>query len=185
MKSVSLFISSLPLVFLTFCKETSTHTVSPLISKNPNISYTQVAYNNTKGYDESGTIIKHFYCPDTKTEFPPINLKDWEKVPAVYDRLPKYEETIDGTSIHHYGVKENSLIKHYTIKLPKLARYTGPVSVSFQSAVKNELVVVVQAVQTAEDTIVGYRFLSGGVGGSKISHYHFLTEDEVQIATGY
>jgi hypothetical protein len=42
--------------------------------------------------------------------------------------------------------------------------------------------VVIQIAQSAKDTIVGYRFLTGGVGGSKISDYHFLNDDEVKKA---
>ena len=145
-------------------------------------SCTKDAYDNTKGCCENGDIITSFYCPDAVSSFPPIEIKDWNKVPAVNGRLPTYEETINGTAIHHYGEKANNLIKPYPMTLPKLARYIGPSSISTNSPKKDELVVVIQIVQTHKDTIVGYRFLTGGVGGSKISDYHFLNDDEVKKA---
>lgn len=66
------------------------------------------------------------------------------------------------------------------MQLPKLARYINPSLSSIDSPRKDELVVVVQIVQTPEDTIVGYRFLSGGVGGSVYRDFHFLTDEEVK-----
>ena len=35
---------------------------------------------------------------------------------------------------------------------------------------------------TAKDTIVGYRYLTGGVGGSTFHDFRFLTEEEVKKA---
>jgi hypothetical protein len=58
--------------------------------------------------------------------------------------------------------------------LPKLAYVKNP------STGKNNLVIVIQIVQTAQDTVVGYRYLTGGVGGSVFHDFHFLTEDEVK-----
>ncbi len=150
--------------------------------KTDSIAYTQDAYDNTKGCCENGDIITYFYCPDVVSTFPPIDIKDWDKVPAVNGRLPTYKETMNGTAIHHYGEKANNLIKPYPMNLPKLARYIGPASISINSPKKDEIVVVIQIAQSAKDTIVGYRFLTGGVGGSKISDYHFLNDDEVKKA---
>ena len=89
------------------------------------------------------------------------------------DRFPSYAETMNGTSIHHYGEKKNSLIKPYSMLLPKLAYLKT-------SSENNKLVIVIQIVQTAQDTVVGYRYLTGGVGGSAFHNFHFLTEDEVK-----
>jgi hypothetical protein len=142
--------------------------------------YNVYQYNNTKGYWENGEIITNFYCPDAKSGFPPIDIKSWDKTPAVNGRFPTYEETMNGTAIHHYGEKENSLVKPYNMTLPRLARYIGSSSITINGPMKNELVVVIQIVQTAQDTIVGYRFLTGGVGGSAFRDYHFLTQKEVE-----
>ena len=166
------------------CSDTETDAnVNPFAeAEKTEMAYTTDQYNNTKGYWENGELITHFYCPDAKGTFPPIDLKSWDKTPAINGRLPTYEETTNGTAIHHYGEKENVFVKPYYLKLPKLARYIGPSSVSVNGPMKNELVVVIQIAQTPKDTIVGYRFLTGGVGGSTISDYHFLTDDEVKEA---
>lgn len=58
--------------------------------------------------------------------------------------------------------------------LPKLAYYKNA------STGKDNLVVVIQIVQTAKDTVVGYRYLTGGVGGSVFHDFRFLTDEEVK-----
>lgn len=161
---------------------TSAPDAATLFSKTDSIAYTQDAYDNTKGCYENGDIILYFYCPDAVSTFPPIDIKDWDKVPSVNGRLPTYKETMNGTAIHHYGEKANNIIKPYPMTLPKLARYAGPSYITTNSPKKDEIVVVIQIAQSAKDTIVGYRFLTGGVGGSKISDYHFLNDDEVKKA---
>jgi hypothetical protein len=129
-------------------------------------------YNNTKGYWEDGRIINEFDCPDSKF-FPAIELKSWNKIRVVNGRFPTYAETMNGTSIHHYGEKENKSIKPYNMLMPKLA------TCYIKSLKRREMVVVIQIVQTPSDTIVGYRYLTGGCGGSAFRNFHFLTDDEV------
>lgn len=143
-----------------------------------NVKYTgQVSYDNFKGYWENGDIITSWDCPDSKF-FPPIRLEDWDKTPVVNGRFPTFDEILQGISIHHYGEKENSDVKPYNMTLPKLAYCYS------HATKKIELVVVIQMVQTAKDTIVGYRYLSGGVGGALIEAFHFLTDEEISKLEG-
>ncbi len=130
-------------------------------------------YANNKGYWESGQLITKFDCPDSRF-FPPIDIKAWDKTPVVNGRFPTYAETMKGISIHHYGEKKSSLIKPYPMTLPKLAYCYNP------STGRQEVVVVIQIVQTAKDTVVGYRYLTGGVGGSVFHDFRFLTDDEIK-----
>lgn len=130
-------------------------------------------YNTTNGYYDNGNLITEFDCPDDRS-FPPIDIKSWNKIPVVNGRLPTYEETRNGTAIHHYGEKESANVKPYAIKLPRLAYRTDNV------LMKDSVVVVIQIVKTAHDTIVSYRYLSGGCGGSKFHNFHFLSEEEVK-----
>ena len=125
---------------------------------------------DTKGYDETG-IYKNFDCPDDLS-FAPIDLRYWNKTPAVNGRLPTYKETRNGLAIHHYKGYPDA--RPFYMKLPKLAYTYSP------SQRKKELVVVIQIVQTSMDTVVGYRYLSGGCGGSVFRDFHFLTEDEIK-----
>jgi hypothetical protein len=96
----------------------------------------------------------------------------------VNGRFPTFSEILQGISIHHYGEKENPDVKPYAMTLPKLAYCYS------DAKKKKELVVVIQIVQTAKDTIVGYRHLSGGVGGALIESFHFLTDEEVAKLEG-
>ena len=109
--------------------------------------------------------------------FPAIDIKSWEKTPVVNGRLPTREETSNGTSLLYYDHPTPD-IKPYKMTLPKLAYYNK------QDAQKGELVVVIQVVQTAEDTMVGYRPLAGGNGASYFSEFRFLTDEEVKKVTG-
>lgn len=144
---------------------------------NEDAPYTLAEYNNTKGYFENGEIIKQFDCPDAIGLFPPINIKSWNKIPIVNGRLPTYEETKNGKSIHHYGEGENPDIRPYNMALPKLAYRRNPLT-----NLDNDIVVVIQIVQTSKDTIVGYRYLTGGVGGSVFSDFRFLADREIAKA---
>lgn len=139
----------------------------------PKVEYSSDAYNNTKGYYNNGEIIKEFNCPDDKN-FPPVEIKLWKETPVVNHRLPTYEETTNGTAIFHYGEKENSVVKPFYLTLPKLAYFPNPLTKL------NEIVIVIQIVQTANDTIVGYRYLTGGCGGSLYHNFNFLTDDELK-----
>ena len=162
--------------------------VEPFTSGKPAASIYQ--YNNTKGYGENGSLIIDFNCPDD-TSFPPISINSWDKIRVVNGRLPTYEETKNGTSIHHYGEKKNPDVKPYHMILPKLAYYdNGPTKLVFDSKtgkeiMQPEVVVVIQVVKTSTDTVVGYRYLSGGCGGGKFHKFHFLTDEEVRDAVGY
>lgn len=136
-----------------------------------------VVYSDTKGIGANGEVYTSFDCPDALS-FPPINIKTWDKTPVVNGRLPTYEETHNGMSIHHYGGEANKFVKVYDMTLPRLA------SVYSNRTKQYETVVVIQIVQTAKDTVVGYRYLTGGCGGSLFRNFHFLTVPEIQKATG-
>jgi hypothetical protein len=134
-------------------------------------------YNNNKGFWESGQLITEFDCPDAHRDFPPVNMKQWYKVPVVNGRLPSYEETKNGAALHHYGEKENPNVKPYNMLLPKLATYYNPLMNT------NQIVIVIQIAQTAKDTVVSFRYPGGGCGGNTFSHFHFLNNDEVKKVT--
>lgn len=173
---------SFSLCFLLACtKNESTETQKPFAvgemypaANTDDIKdYTQDSVD-TKG-ERGGEIYTHFDCPDSRF-FSPIDIKTWDKTPVVNGRLPTYEETLDGMSIHHYGEKENAYVKPYTMTLPKLASIYRP------STGKDEIVLVIQIVQTYKDTVVGYRYFSGGCGGSLFRDFHFLTDEEIKKA---
>ncbi|MES2763052.1 MAG: hypothetical protein V4677_12640 [Bacteroidota bacterium] len=134
-------------------------------------------YSDTKGMGAGGDIFTDFDCPDA-LDFPPIDIKNWDKIPVVNGRLPTYEETHNGMSIHHYGGEANNAVKVYNMSLPRLA------SIYSKRTKQFETVVIIQIVQSAKDTVVGYRYLTGGCGGSLLKNFHFLTVPEIQKVTG-
>ena len=135
-----------------------------------------VIYSDTKGIG-NGAIFTDFDCPDAK-DFLPIDIKHWDKTPVVNGRLPTYEETHNGMSIHHYGGEANNLVKVYNMNLPRLASFYN------KRTKQQEVVVVIQIVYTPKDTVVGFRYLTGGCGGSLFRDFHFLTVPEIQKVTG-
>lgn len=157
-------------------------TVTPKTTINTKEAKTEydlnhVVYSDTKGIGNAGDIFTSFDCPDALV-FSPIDIKNWDKTPIVNGRLPTYEETHNGMSIHHYGGEANKSVKVYPMSLPRLA------SIYSDRTKQYETVIVIQIVQTAKDTVVGYRYLTGGCGGSAFKNFHFLTVPEIQKVTG-
>lgn len=176
-KNNYLFVVLISLSLIMSCNDNKISNVSVnneiVYPPKQKVEYSSEAYNSTKGYYNNGEIIKEFDCPDDKN-FPPVDVKSWKKIPVVNDRLPTYEETTNGTAIFHYGEKKNSVVKPFYMSLPKLAYITNPLTNL------NEIVIVIQIVQTANDTIVGYRYLTGGCGGSLFHNFNFLTDNELK-----
>lgn len=183
----SFFLCTTSLVVLLACSNKSAEKTNDIYPYNLN----DTAYSlDTRGYSDDGQIITQFDCPDSKDFFPPVNIKLWDKVPVVNGRLPTYKETLNGTSIHTYKGKNNREVWPYAMNLPRLAYCMNSSdrlvldSSSHKIVFRPELVVVIQIVQTAKDTLVGYRYLTGGVGGSSFRDFHFLTKEEVDKEVG-
>lgn len=139
---------------------------------------------DTRGYWGSGEIITEWNCPDSRF-FPAIDLKNWEKTPVVAGRFPTYSETINGSAIHTYENGRDKNVSLVNIKLPKLAyflRYNG-FDGNQSDTNSSEIVMIIQMVQYKTDTIVGFRYLSGGVGGTTLKHFRFLNEQEIENTT--
>lgn len=114
-----------------------------------------------------------WYCPDNIIGFPPVDVRELDAVPVVANRLPTREETQNGTSLMYIDAAEIPDAYPLDIPLPALARFYS------ESTRKNELVVVIQAVATDNDTVLGFRFASGGNGSARFHELGFLTEEEI------
>ncbi|MCB9335262.1 MAG: hypothetical protein H6586_03880 [Flavobacteriales bacterium] len=114
-----------------------------------------------------------WYCPDNLFGFPAVNLKDWKNVPVIQDRLPTQEETRNGSSLIFVEILKYPDAKAMNIQLPQLANYYSPYTK------KTELVIVIQAIEIENDTIVGFRYLNGGNGSSHYREVDFISENEV------
>lgn len=128
-------------------------------------------------FTTNGQTPKLWNCPDSK-QFPSFDKKSWDKIPVVNGRLSTEKETRSEISITYYDKKKTPDAKAYNMTLPKLASYFNPWTK------KDEIVVVIQIVQTSKDTIVGYRYFTGGCGGSIFRDFRFLTDNEVKKAVG-
>ena len=60
------------------------------------------------------------------------------------------------------------------MKMPKLGRYYN------ENSKKEELIIVIQAVKIAEDSVVGFRYLNGGNGSARLNEVRFLLDAEIE-----
>ncbi|MGV6860714.1 MAG: hypothetical protein ACWA41_03030 [Putridiphycobacter sp.] len=118
-----------------------------------------------------------WYCPDNLNGFPPVNLEDWKTVPVVKDRMPTKEETQNGTSLIFVDQEKHPDAEPLDIQLPALARYYC------HSSQKEELVIIIQAFQIDQDSIVGFRYLNGGNGSSYLHEVSFVGENDSTLPT--
>lgn len=114
-----------------------------------------------------------WYCPDNLNGFPAVDLKNWKNVPVVSGRLPTETETRNGTSLIYVDVKEHPTAKAMNMELPKLATFYN------QYSKKDEVIIVIQAIEVGSDSIVGFRYLNGGNGSAHFKEVTFITENEV------
>lgn len=130
-----------------------------------------------KENDNNKTETKHnyggWYCPDNLNGFPAVDLKDWKNVPVVIGRLPTEEESRNGSSLILVDTKAYPSAKAMNMELPKLATFYN------QYSKKNEVIIVIQALEIGNDSIVGFRYLNGGNGSAHFSEVTFITENEV------
>lgn len=114
-----------------------------------------------------------WYCPDNVYGFPPINLKDWTNVPVIENRLPTQEEVQTESSLIYIDKVKYPDAKAVNIKLPQLAKFFN------HSSQKNEIIIVIQALEVEGDTVLGFRYLNGGNGSSLYHEVTFIDEKEV------
>ena len=115
-----------------------------------------------------------WYCPDNLNGFPAVNIANWETVPVVNGRMATKEETQNGTSLILVDNEKYPNAKPLDIKMPKLARYYS------RSSRKEEIVIVIQALNISDDAIVGFRYLNGGNGSARLNEVKFLSDNEIE-----
>jgi len=58
--------------------------------------------------------------------------------------------------------------------MPMLAHFESPYSK------REELIIVIQALNIDNDSVVGFRYLNGGNGSARLSEIRFLTDNEIK-----
>lgn len=115
-----------------------------------------------------------WYCPDNLNGFPAVDINNWKSVPVVNGRMATKEETQNGTSLIFVDDEKYPDAKPLDIKMPKLARYYN------DHSGKKELVIVIQAVNISNDSIVGFRYLNGGNGSARLNEVKILSDNEIE-----
>lgn len=103
-----------------------------------------------------------------------MDIQDLDKIPVVRDRLPTMEETSNGTSLMYVDPQEYPDARPLAMRLPRVARMVSP-----QNGI-TERVIVIQAIVVGQDTVVGYRFPSGGNGTARFREVTFLSDQDVK-----
>ena len=114
-----------------------------------------------------------WYCPDNLNGFPPVDIADWNKVPVVNGRMATKEETQTSASLIYVDTDQYPDAKPLDITVPKLATFFNSYSK------REELIIVIQAIEVANDSIVGFRYLNGGNGSARLHEVQFLDEQEI------
>lgn len=116
-----------------------------------------------------------WYCPDNLNGFPPININNWKNVPVVNGRMATKEETQNGTSLIFPDTLKYPNAKALNITMPKLADFYN------ESSRRKELIIVIQAINVDNDSIVGFRYLNGGNGSARLKEVRFLSDNEIDM----
>ncbi len=113
-----------------------------------------------------------WYCPDNILGFPALNIRDIDSIEVIRDRLPTKEETQLGKSLIFIDTTIYPNSKVIDISLPQLARFSNP------HTKKNELIIVIQAIDIDGDSIAGFRYINGGNGSAWLDEINFIGSEE-------
>lgn len=137
------------------------------INNDENASNTAVEVKKTEPHRYGG-----WYCPDNLFGFPAVDIANWKNVPVVNGRMPTKEETQNGTSLIFVDTEKYPNAKPLDIPMPKLAYFYN------ESAQREDLIIVIQAVNVDNDSIAGFRYLNGGNGSARLNEVKLLSKSE-------
>lgn len=116
-----------------------------------------------------------WYCPDNLNGFPAVDIANWKSVPVVNGRMATKEETQNGTSLIFPDPLKYPNAKVLDITMPKLASFYNEYSK------RDDLIIVIQAINVDNDSIVGFRFLNGGNGSARLKEVKLLSDNEIDM----
>jgi len=140
-----------------------------------NTSSTEVSISKKEPVKKEPHKYGGWYCPDNLNGFPPVDISEWENVPVINGRMATKEETQTPASLIFVDPEKYPDAKVLDITLPKLA--------TFQSDYTNreEYVIIIQALNIDNDSIVGFRYLNGGNGSARLDEVRFVTHNEIAM----
>jgi hypothetical protein len=166
-KTIKVF-AALSLIAFTACSQNNTTTEK----KEPEIKLKAYKTVKVPSHRYGG-----WYCPDNLNGFPAVDIAEWKNVPVVNDRMATKEETQNGTSLIFVDAEEYPNAKPLDLKMPRLAHFDSPYSK------REELIIVIQALNIDNDSVVGFRYLNGGNGSARLDEIRLLDENEAKNIT--
>jgi len=116
-----------------------------------------------------------WYCPDNLNGFPAVDINNWKNVPVVNGRMATKEETQNGTSLIFPDTLKYPNAKVLDITMPKLASFYNDYSK------REDLIIIIQAINIDNDSIVGFRYLNGGNGSARLKEVKLLSDNEIKM----
>ena len=120
-----------------------------------------------------------WYCPDNLRGFPAVDIDNWKEVPVVNGRMATKEETQNGASLISVDMEKYPNAKPLDMEMPQLARFYN------RHSGKEEIIIVIQALNISNDSIVGFRYLNGGNGSARLNEVKFISDSEVEHLSSY
>ena len=154
------------LILFTSCSENN----KTVENKNVEISSQKNETIKTEPHRFGG-----WYCPDNLNGFPPVDITNWKDVPIINGRMASKEETQNGTSLIFVDALKYPYAKALDITMPKLASFYNEYSK------REDLIIVIQAINVDNDSIVGFRYLNGGNGSARLKDVRFLSDNEIEM----
>jgi hypothetical protein len=114
-----------------------------------------------------------WYCPDNLNGFPAVDITNWKNVPVVNGRMATKEETENGTSLIFVDTEKYPNAKPLDMTMPRLAKYYNEYSK------REDFIIIIQAVNIDNDSIVGFRFVNGGNGSARLNEVNLLSDSEI------
>jgi len=115
-----------------------------------------------------------WYCPDNLYGFPAVDIANWKNVPVVNGRMANEKDRENGSTLILVDREKYPNANPLDMKMPRLAKFYC------HSSKREEIVIVIQALNIQNDSIVGFRFLNGGNGSSRLSKVRFLSDEEIK-----
>jgi hypothetical protein len=151
-------------------------------------SFTSCSQNNTVVATEETEVVTEqvvtvkkeqhryggWYCPDNLNGFPAVDISNWKDVPVVNGRMATKEETQNGTSLIFVDTEKYPDAKPLDMTMPKLAKYYNEYSK------REDFIIIIQAVNIDNDSIVGFRFVNGGNGSARLNEVNLLSDSEIK-----
>ena len=113
-----------------------------------------------------------WYCPDNLNGFPAVDINNWEDVPVINGRMPTQDETQTEASLIFIDIEKYPNAKPLDLKMPQLARFYN------NHSRKEEIVIVIQAINVSNDSVVGFRYLNGGNGSARFNEVNFVDDND-------